>query len=361
MLESNSRKSIYKQLIDLLTLTYRTKYWPHNYFKYKGYLKEKSISEIEKYLPGRLFDCLRDDLLNDSDYVKLVDNKYLFNRILWNNNIPATAVLGRHIKGVGFFDLDNKKVNSKIFKQKVIDDFVIKPVIGSAQGSGVDVIDFNHSDRHPYSYRGMKLSWDTFVDQLNDPEMADELLFEGKVIQHKTISDIYAKSINTIRIDSLRLKNGDILILSASLRVGRNGRLIDNWSGEQGGIAVGVNIVNGRVNEVGFDYYLKKYQRHPDTNYKFNDFQIPYWDRLIEIVKKSASLFPQINSLGWDIAITENGPLIIEVNSDYTIQLCQSCNYPYLTNKPFIKGLLEYINASNSEHVYAKYFTGKYI
>ena len=58
---------------------------------------------------------------------------------------------------------------------------------------------------------------------------------------------------------------------------------------------------------------------HPDTGVPISG-TIPYWEETICIVKEIASGMPQLQYFGFDVAITENGPKIIEVNvfPDYT-------------------------------------------
>ena len=52
---------------------------------------------------------------------------------------------------------------------------------------------------------------------------------------------------------------------------------------------------------------------HPDTNIKLDGFEIPFFNNAIDLTLKCAEEFPS-KIIGWDIAITENGPLIIEAN-----------------------------------------------
>jgi hypothetical protein len=46
-------------------------------------------------------------------------------------------------------------------------------------------------------------------------------------------------------------------------------------------------------------------------------FQVPFWPELIDMAKKAALHVPENRSIGWDIAVTENGPELIEGNHDW--------------------------------------------
>ena len=40
------------------------------------------------------------------------------------------------------------------------------------------------------------------------------------------------------------------------------------------------------------------------------------WEQVIEMLRKAAVRVPEIGYVGWDIAITETGPILIEGNND---------------------------------------------
>lgn len=58
------------------------------------------------------------------------------------------------------------------------------------------------------------------------------------------------------------------------------------------------------------------FYRHPETGIVFDGFQIPYFNEVKNIIIKASALF-DLPLLGWDVAITPNGPVIIEVNHNF--------------------------------------------
>ena len=59
---------------------------------------------------------------------------------------------------------------------------------------------------------------------------------------------------------------------------------------------------------------LNQFANHPKSNIKIDGFKIPYFDEVKEMVKKAALESDKILVVGWDVAITPSGPLIIEGN-----------------------------------------------
>lgn len=88
---------------------------------------------------------------------------------------------------------------------------------------------------------------------------------------------------------------------------------LDNLSG--GGVATGITD-EGALKP--FAYYADPtkaaLREHPDTGVIFSGREIPYFREAVNLAYKAHALFPHTYSIGWDIAITSNGPLIIEAN-----------------------------------------------
>lgn len=90
-----------------------------------------------------------------------------------------------------------------------------------------------------------------------------------------------------------------------------------------------VNVKTGQVSTDGCDYNDNIYIVHPETGIHFKGFQIPMWYEVLKILERAAARVPQIGYVGWDVAITEDGPVIIEGNNDggyVGYQLADLCN-----------------------------------
>ena len=145
--------------------------------------------------------------------------------------------------------------------------------------------------------------------------------------QHKSMSQLHPESINTIRLVTVKgLKDGKIHVLPSILRIGTGDSVVDNTS--QGGIAVGIDLDTGFLKKFGFykPQYGLKADVHPDSNVRFETFQIPYFEEVKSKAIYFHSLLPQIHSVGWDIAIGEDGPVFVEGNDNWEITGPQSCN-----------------------------------
>jgi len=136
------------------------------------------------------------------------------------------------------------------------------------------------------------------------------------------MSRLYPHSVNSVRIVTARGREG-IVILSTLLRLGANGNQCDNWAA--GGITVGIDLETSRLSEKGMfkPGFGKKVFRHPHTGVEFKNFEIPYLSKAIDMAKELHSFFYGIHSVGWDIAITNDGPVFIEGNENWDTQMMQ--------------------------------------
>ena len=113
------------------------------------------------------------------------------------------------------------------------------------------------------------------------------------------------------------------IIVGAAARFGRMGGYVDNLA--QGGVAVSIDMNKGVLFEFGMrEYDLTKYYEHPDTHREFAHVKVPYWEQIKDLIHRVSIVMPPLRMIGWDIAITENGPVIVEMNTGtgvYSVQM----------------------------------------
>ena len=144
---------------------------------------------------------------------------------------------------------------------------------------------------------------------------------EQCIEQHPEMSRLYPHSVNCVRIVT-DLVGDEVHIAYVVLKTGNNGAVCDN-SG-RGGLICAVDKETGIVTGIATDDLIAHhYEIHPYTGVKFDGFQIPFYQEAISICKEAAHMVPQIRHIGWDVAITPDGPVIVEGNDYPGIDLCQ--------------------------------------
>lgn len=137
----------------------------------------------------------------------------------------------------------------------------------------------------------------------------DQLLIEECIKQHPDMNVLYDKSVNTMRMFTF-YKNGKSYFLQAVLKIG-NGGVVDNFS--SGGMYTYVSN-EGNVYVEAIDRNDNIYTEHPISKKKIVGFKVPMFKEAVELVKECAKVIPEVAYVGWDVAISENGPVIVEGN-----------------------------------------------
>ena len=94
----------------------------------------------------------------------------------------------------------------------------------------------------------------------------------------------------------------------------------------------------GTIISDGIDWKGDKEKVHPDSNITFKGFKIPKWDELLEMVKQLSSELSAMHCVGWDLALTDKGWVLVEGNARpqcVTIQSFTGKGYRDVYNKMY--------------------------
>lgn len=177
------------------------------------------------------------------------------------------------------------------------DEFIIKPVY-AAFGKGV----------HKDSLKNHASVEEAYAEYAQSGAVIEEL-----IVQAPEMAAIHPSSVNTLRIPTAVIDGGDVRLFHPTLRVGRSGSVVDNFSA--GGISALIDPATGRLCSDGADKKGHRYIEHPDTHVVFKGFQIPEWEQAVKIVKEAALSVPGNHYCGWDLAYGSKGWCMVEANS----------------------------------------------
>jgi Sugar-transfer associated ATP-grasp len=111
---------------------------------------------------------------------------------------------------------------------------------------------------------------------------------------------------------------------------------VDNFSmGRYGNLLGNVDLDTGEVSGVidGFWPETRILTRHPVTGVSFAGFHLPGWNQVLEICRNAGAVFPRMKLHTWDIALTDEGPVILELNDLGGSQLPQMHGRGLLTGE----------------------------
>ena len=333
IIRDKNRKGFFKIFKEIIHFWIIKKEVP--YFYFGKFLYRKEISNYCDYLSSKEVDRITlSKNLHKYQYSSILRNKLSFALYMEENNLPVPKIVCFNYKNRFYYNSNILSINSedelftfiqKILQERSLKKIFIKSITGMG-GEGCFLL----------SEENLKIEIQKYAREI----LSQESIFQNVVDQHLEVNKVYPHSLNTIRFDTFIDKNNTIHILSAFMRFGCGGSFVDN--GSSGGIYLSVDLDTGKLK--GNSHQLMKYggkqlEKHPDTNFVFESFEIPYFQESKDLIKKAVSYLPD-RIIGWDIAISKDGPIIIEGNDNNSF-ITPDIAYGGYLKHPLFKEILE--------------------
>ncbi|MBQ7545533.1 MAG: hypothetical protein IJT41_01015 [Clostridia bacterium] len=246
--------------------------------------------------------------MNDPSYCAIFLNKIEFNRMF-------RAFIGRE-----YMQLSDGAEAFRRFIQRHPVVFAKTP--DSYGGKGIRKVDLTNEPNVDNVYRVL---------------LRDGLtLIEEPIAQHEKMQLLCDACVNTLRIVTVLDDDGQAHVVYTLLRVGDGDSPTDNVS--SGGMYT-MPDANGKIIHPMFcDRTGKYYSEHPKTVFAFLGFEIPFYAQAVELCAKAALVEPHVRYVGWDVAVTAHGPVLVEGNTLPGYDMCQ--NYRFHTDGRGMKSIL---------------------
>lgn len=320
-----NKKSIFKIIKEVFILTITKKEIPFYYFKYAY---RKNITNYLDYHSTKELNLMGNSpKLHNKDLNPIIENKLFFSFFCEQNNLKIPKLISYNFKTAFFYNNKTVQLKSKdavtaffttIFKDTNLEALFFRPP--SEQGG-------------KGCFKISKASVNEDVDKAFDFLTQGTFVHTEIIKQHDAINKIHSKAVNTLRIISILTEDNEVEFIGGFYRFGVGESVVDNAS--SGGFIVGVNMAEGTLKKTG--HYLSGYggaeiYEHPDSKFKFEGFKIPFYQDICNDIRNAVTFFPD-RYIGWDIAITNNGPLIVECNSQPHLPLSDIAHGGMLNNK----------------------------
>ena len=138
-------------------------------------------------------------------------------------------------------------------------------------------------------------------------------IVEERIRQSADLASLHPASVNTIRLLTKYNSDGSVSLIEGFLKIGRGGNCVDN--GGQGGLLAAIDLASGVVTSLGITEKLEEFIFHPDTGRQIVGFSLPDWDEAKKLAEELARVIPEQKIVGWDLAHTDDGWVMVEGNS----------------------------------------------
>ena len=143
----------------------------------------------------------------------------------------------------------------------------------------------------------------------------DQTLLEQVLTQHDDLNAVYPDSVNTVRMITYRDPAGELHVIASVLRIG-NGAVIDNFA--SGGMFTMLDD-DGVALYPGVDKQSNIFAQHPVTGTEIKGVRVPFYREVVDMIADAAKRLPTVPYVGWDIAVTPEGPALIEANHNSSV------------------------------------------
>ncbi len=256
------------------------------------------------HVEGNVSNLHREEYLRNVNgaFGHVLDNKHLFALVAERLGIPHPRLFGfSHNGRWGWLDDGREALERQLASGGKA---VLKPSMGK-KGDGIVIL--------------------RDIAELDRPAHGD-MIVTAFVEQHDYAASIHPDSLNTIRILTVRPEPGaDAFVAAAVHRFGgATTGAVDNFSA--GGVVAPVDLESGelgRAAKIDAGNLLTLRDTHPDHQTRITGVRVPQWDSTKALVLEMWRMLPQLDYVGWDLAIGQNGPVVIEGNSHPSLRFFQ--------------------------------------
>jgi len=170
----------------------------------------------------------------------------------------------------------------------------------------------------PFTWRTKQGAiWDRALlfDHLRRASLKRDMLLQEMLSNHPAIADLAEQSLIALRVITCAEESGAPVTTHAMLRV--ISKLEPAWHSKREHAAI-IDLATGRLGRMCNDKDLWPgcwSDRHPVTGAQVTGRVLPDWPQIRALAEQAQRVFADRMLVGWDIALTPSGPVILEGNS----------------------------------------------
>lgn len=261
--------------------------------------------------------------LNPHDLTPLTEDKVLFQRMCERLGLPVPRLHALFYGGAtGWGEGDVVLVGREAWIDHIDHvlprEFVVKPTHGHL---GILVRHIRRDEGGFVDGTGARFTAAELDTWMRAQPQFTSFLVQERLYGHAALQELSGTTaLQTIRVVTLVDRDRVPRVLFAGLKVITGDSPADNLHDGKTGNAVGeIDLQSGRLIRVAGPgpgaRDLVELRGHPRTNVPFTGYQLPFWEETRELLDRTALEFLPLRTIGWDVALTAAGPVLIEGNA----------------------------------------------
>ena len=306
------------------------------YFQYRLFNPALRPEQKRRYLADTPWANARLwSTLNPKQYACLYANKWVFNHFFRASGLPLARIFGIYHPLLGR-TIDGHQLRSSSQLRDWLpsvsqNGFVFKPIQGA---KGHNVLVFagpSAQDPNVFTtlagegYNAERLA--AFAEGTPEPKLhrpraaGMAFLIEERIRPHPALASFVGPTLCSVRVQTIVALDGTPRIIATVFKLQPKAIGVDHLI--YGAVGCWVDLDSGVLGPGRTRASLEDVTLIPDTTTSFVGFQLPDWPAVKDLALRAAGAFPWARSIGWDIAISDQGPVLIEGNEEWSPSLIQ--------------------------------------
>ncbi len=229
-------------------------------------------------------------------------------------------------------------------------DLFIKPSRGRG-GAGAVLFIAVGGGRFRRHGRTRTIGGEDLLARLSRWSRRRRVLVQERLVNHADISGLSPVALSTARILTIRDERGEPTPVAGAFRMAVGVKVVDNF--HAGGIAAPIDLRTGTLGSAtALEPFSPRHAIHPATGERIAGRAIPQWDRALDLVRRAHAAFPGVVIVGWDVAITPSGPVLVEGNAAPDVDIHQIADDRPLGDSRFCDLLLFHLMRARADRVH---------
>ncbi len=329
-------KTVWRQIIDQLSIAARHGILPPWYYMFELH-REENLARAEDYLhrfetKNNLFFLLKKRVEKTNG--RTLGNKALYASICAKHGVvtPPLVAIARDNRLTPPQDWDGTGPPTE--EPALPDcDLFVKPLRGKG-GRNTLRASFLGNGRFETS-EGQALTRQELAEHLKQLSAKQPLLIQKRLTNHRYMLDLCANALCCVRTVTCKNRSGGFEVTNAAFRMAlRDDTTVDGL--HRGGLVSRVDLATGELGpatDLGFEPNIGWRETNPNSGAQIQGRVLPYWEELKAIALDAHAAFPYKVAVGWDIAITDTGPVVVEGNGAPCVDIIQRVDGPLGTER----------------------------
>lgn len=319
-------KAMHKIVAELAKLQFgRGRMNTREYFAMRLYDDALSWEEKKAFVGAQGGRNLHKAINISFDWAGLLCTKLAFNTLMQGYGLPVIKTLGYYHEELNLPGLNMLKSAEDIrafLKDQSLYPIFAKPSFSSQSLGTIAIEGYDASEDMLFLGDGRSVSSEDFASEVVE-HFGSGYIFQERCKPHEDVRRICGNRVATVRVYTIVGENGAEVFRTVWKIPGGDNAVDNFW--REGNILAAIDHDTGKIWRAvqGQSIAERELTTHPDSGAQLVGTKVPNYDAVIETALNAARLFKTTPLIGWDIAPTDDGCVIVESNNAPNFEIVQ--------------------------------------